>query len=90
MNHPSHPFRNSMSSDFLTFGNQGIELNRALERRANERARDYLDATDSRLAVGRPLLTMRSLIGAALIAVGGTIAGAAPSAEPEATGHGAA
>ncbi len=79
-----------MSSDFMTFGNAGIELNRAFERRADEQARDRLAANLTSPAVRHPLQTMRSRIGAALITVGGAIAGAAPSADPDITGHGAA
>lgn len=45
MNHPSHPSRNSMCCDFLTFGNDEIGLNRAFERHAEEQARNRVAAS---------------------------------------------
>lgn len=87
MNHPSHPSRNSMCCDFLTFGNDGIGLNRAFERHAEEQARNRVAAS-----LGAPgvLFVVRRWLGNALITTGAAIAGAVPSSGPEAAGHGPA
>jgi len=87
MNHPSHPSRNSMSRDFLTFGNDGIGLNRAFERRAAEQAHYHVAAS---LGAPGALLFVRRWLGNLLIATGAAISGAVPSSDPEVAGHGPA
>ncbi|MDQ3656028.1 MAG: hypothetical protein M3457_13250 [Chloroflexota bacterium] len=87
MNYPSRPSRNSMSRDFLTFGNDGIALNRTFERRLAEQARDHMAAS---LGAPGALLFVRRWLGNVLIATGAAIAGAVSSSDPEVAGHGPA
>ncbi len=86
MNHPANVHRHTVSHDFLTFGNHGIELNRAAERRAHE-------ATNRRLAASfgtaSPATSIRQRVGALLISAGTALSGAVPPSNPEVTGHGA-
>ncbi len=86
MNHPANAHRPTVSHDFLTFGNHGIELNRAAERRAHEVTNRYLAAT---LGTAGPLTSIRQLVGALLISAGTALSGAVPPSSPEVTGHGA-
>ncbi len=84
MNHPSPT---SMSQDFLTFGNEGIALNRAAERRAVEQADNHLAVT---LQIPSPLVSLRRWLGNALIATGAAISGAVPCLNPDTAEHRAA
>lgn len=87
MNHPTHPSRNSMSQDFFTFGNEGIGLNQAAERRAVEQADRHLAAA---LHTPGPLGSLRRRAGSLLIAIGTAVAGAVPCPNPDTAEHGAA
>ena len=64
--------RHSISHDFLTYGHNGLGLNRADELRAAERERDHLAATVR--APGSPSFVRRWL-GDLMIALGTGIAG---------------
>ncbi|MEJ7902494.1 MAG: hypothetical protein WKF63_11655 [Thermomicrobiales bacterium] len=86
MKYPSHPSSNSVSRDFLTYGNDGIGVNRAFERRIEERSRYQADL----LARGpNGSLSFRRKLGSLLIAAGTAISGAVPSSGPQVTGRGA-
>lgn len=86
MNHPAYVHRHTIAHDFLTFGNDGIGLNRAAERRAEEQANHQVAAS---LAAPDTLHVVRRWLGNVLIATGTAIAGAVPSSNPEVTGRGA-
>jgi hypothetical protein len=64
--------RHSISHDLLTFGHEGLGVNRANERRAAERNRDHITATLR--ASGTPS-SARRWLGNAMIAIGTGIAG---------------
>ena len=64
--------RHSTSHDFLTYGHEGLGVNRAIERRNAERDRDQINATLR--APGVPSAARRWL-GNMLIAFGTGIAG---------------
>lgn len=87
MNHPAYAHRQTVTDDFLTFGNEGIAINRAAERRDREGADHRLAAT---LDMPGPLRSVRRLIGQRLIAAGTTLAGAVPVPAPDASEPGSA
>jgi hypothetical protein len=72
MNHQTQIPRHTISHDFLTYGHEGIGLNRAMERRAAERERDLIAATHR--APGLPS-SVRRWLGDIMIAIGTGIAG---------------
>ncbi len=87
MNHPAYVQKHTVSNDFLTFGNDGIALNRAAERRAQEQASHQVAAS---LGAPDTLHVVRRWLGNVLIAAGGAIAGAVPTTDREVAGHGPA
>jgi hypothetical protein len=82
MNHPPYVHRQSIASDFLTYGNDGIGLNRAAELRASDLAATSVAATlPSTTAFG----SIRRLVGNLLIVTGTALAGAVPDSTPSAS-----
>ncbi|MDQ3443887.1 MAG: hypothetical protein M3490_09795 [Chloroflexota bacterium] len=75
MNHPAYDHRHTITDDFLTYGNDGIILNRAAERRAHEATGRQLAAT---LGTTCPLTSLRHLVGTLLISAGTALSGAVP------------
>lgn len=82
MNHPPYVNRHSITDDFLTYGNEGIGLNRAAELRLRDRADRQADA--ARQATGR-IGSLRRRAGTLLIATGTALAGSVPTPSPEAS-----
>ncbi len=86
MNHPPYVHRHTIAHDFLTYGNNGIGVNRAFERRAEEQANHQVNLLTR--GPGRSI-SFRRRLGSLLIASGTAISGAVPSSNPEVTGRGA-
>jgi hypothetical protein len=80
MNHRQSSTQHSIANDFFTFGNDGIGLHHAAERRVAERERNRL-ATHQPHRVG----AFRRRLGALLIAAGQDIRGECMPA-PQASG----
>lgn len=83
MNHSTNLHHQTIAHDFLTFGNDGIGLNRAAELRAGYRANRHPAAPNR----SRPFLALRRLSGHVLIAAGTTLAGAVPAPMAAPDGH---
>ena len=83
MSYPQSSTRPSIADDFFTFGNDGIGLHLAEERRIAERERNRLAARHPR-RVG----TFRRRLGALLIAAGQDILGECAPAPKTAGLHG--
>jgi hypothetical protein len=78
MNSRHHASGTPISHDFFTFGNDGIGLHHAEERRANERERNRLAGYRP-----RPVSAFRRRLGALLISAGQDLRGeCAPVPQP--------
>ena len=74
MNRTPHTSQSSIGRDFIAFGNEGLSVHRANERRAAERNQNQINAA---LHASRPTPWVRRWLGNMMIALGTGVSGKA-------------